>query len=113
MTHVAVMKIVMKEPHYLSDAVATLVLTRNVVINCPVKSRLSFCIFPIALIVGLCNDVFVVCVGVRLRSDVQKDFVQCVCWNPVSHQLASCSWDGTLLCTDVTVTTDNVAMNDH
>jgi len=44
-THVAVMKIVMKEPHYLSDAVATLVVTRNVVINCPVKSRLSFCIF--------------------------------------------------------------------
>lgn len=50
-----------------------------------------------------------------LRSKAHADFVQCVCWNPVSYELASCSWDGTLLCRAVvdSVTNEHVEMNDH
>lgn len=53
--------------------------------------------------------------SVILRSKAHADFVQCVCWNPVSYELASCSWDGTLLCRAVvdSVTTEHVEMNDH
>lgn len=64
--------------------------------------------------------------GVVWRSKTQQDFVQCVCWNPVSYELASCSWDATVLCRAVSVdsnsdcdcvTADNspsvVAMIDH
>jgi len=63
---------------------------------------------------GVMTEEFVVCA--RLRNTAQTDFVQCVCWNPVSYELASCSWDGTLQCravTDHCVTSDNVTMNNH
>jgi len=62
-----------------------------------------------------------VCVCNRWRCKAHEDFVQCVCWNPVSHELARCSWDGSLLCksviiesaTDESVTSHGVAMNHH
>jgi len=64
-----------------------------------------------------CIVLTVVAMGVcfvRLRGKAHRDFVQCVCWNPVSHELASCSWDGTLLCRAVDSVTDgHVDMNDH
>ena len=64
---------------------------------------------------------FVCC---RFRNKDPRDFVQCVCWNPLSYELASCSWDGTLMCRAVTsdsnshsIASDNVAdfiaMNDQ
>ena len=56
----------------------------------------------------------------RFRNKAQMDFVQCVTWNPVSYELTSCSWDGTLMCRAVTDADNSskspanaINMNDH
>jgi methylosome protein 50 len=46
----------------------------------------------------------------------QQDFVQGVSWNPVNQQLYTCSWDGTLISTDISQTQnsgDSDSIADH